>query len=152
MKIIYTSKNQKILVDDEDFEYLNQFNWYICIGGYAAVKNTKMSTRLHRLVMDAKKGEFIDHINGDRLDNRKSNLRTVNKRQNNINAKQKRGKYKGVSFHKKAGKWVASITVNYKSIHLGLHDTEERAAMEYNTYAYIYQGEFAHLNKVKVNS
>jgi hypothetical protein len=161
MKFITTGQTRsdakrqwQIMVDDEDFEYLNQFYWQV--DKYKTVRGSnlgKNSSRilLHRLLLNAPDNLEVDHIDGNRLNNQKSNLRLANSSQNKCNRgarKDNTSGYKGVSWHKQRNKWTArikSLTI-YK--HLGLFDSKEDAAKAYNQAAIIYQGEFAHLNKI----
>jgi len=95
--------------------------------------------------------EFIDHEDTNPENNKIDNLRPATKRQNNTNCKSAKGsssKYLGVSLHKKTGRWMASIGLGYKKIYLGLHDTEELAALAYNKEAKNINGEFAYINLI----
>lgn len=113
---------------------------------------------LHRVILSRildrplAKGEVVDHINGNGLDNRRSNLRLATRAQNarnrGVNTKSKLG-LKGVSYSKDTLKWRAYIMVNKKQIHLGLHNTPEEAAYAYNEAALKYHGDFASLNVIK---
>ena len=101
--------------------------------------------------MDCKKGYMIDHINGDLLDARKSNLRVCTSQQNAFNRKpnsNKKSKFKGVSLKKGGVKkpWYGRITVNGKKIDLGYYATEKEAALAYDKAALEYFGEFAWRN------
>lgn len=101
---------------------------------------------LHRVIMQPGPGLEVDHINGDRLDNRRLNLRVCTRSSNAKNTSTKVG-YKGV--HKNhRGKWIAQITKNYNCHHLGTFRTAEEAAIAYNDAASILHGEFARLNIV----
>lgn len=104
---------------------------------------------MHRLITDAPAGLQVDHINGDKLDNRKENLRVCTQHENRMNlAKPKRNsyKFKGVAFNTQYGKWSANISVNGRANYLGLYISEEDAAHAYDYYAKKYFGEFANLN------
>lgn len=105
---------------------------------------------LHRLLIQVPKGYVIDHINRDKLDNRRSNLRIGKQSDNLRNARKKKGssKYKGVSWHSQMCKWAAYITVNYKTKYLGMYLTEEEAALAYNKAAIEANKEFSLLNDV----
>lgn len=135
------------LVDDEDFERLNRYQWHRTTFGYAIVE-----MRLHRVVMDLKNNDplIVDHINGNKLDNRRENLRICNKAQNAVNTKLLRSTntsgFRGVRRHR--NRWAASVTYNYRNIYLGLYKTKEEAAKAYNEAAKKYFGEFAVLNKL----
>ena len=100
---------------------------------------------MHRLVMGDPIGLHVDHINGDRLDNRKSNLRTATPSQNLANRAQRAGKkFKGTSAL--GGKFKAYGSVKNKTINLGTFVTEEAAAAAYDAWAIETHGEFARLN------
>jgi hypothetical protein len=94
----------------------------------------------------------LDHVNGDKLDNRKENLRRATQQENLRNKAKTESKtsskYKGVSWHSTANRWRAYIVVDYKQIYLGLFDSEEDAAVAYNVKASELFGEFARLNIV----
>lgn len=132
MKEISLTRGQVTIVDDEDYEYLNQWKWTadfdLHTKSYYAIRkqrSTKLNQkqkfiRMHRLIMNAPKGKVVDHINHDTLDNRKENLRIVSIRQNMQNKKIKGiSKYRGVHWDKKANKWRASISINNKTKELG---------------------------------
>lgn len=142
MKSIKLTKNKFTLVDDEDFEYLNQFKWYASnhksYQGYAArttidyLGKNKYDKRLlymHREIMNAKKGEFVDRINGDTLNNQKINLRIATPQINARNRTSTRhsSKYFGVHKHSVNNSWIAQIKFNKKTKHLGSFKTQELA-------------------------
>lgn len=105
--------------------------------------------KLHRYLLDAPNGMQVDHINGDPLDNRRENLRVATPSQNQANWRKKSpatSAYKGVSWHKGARKWRATININGKQVHLGFYGEEEAAALAYDTAAERAYGEFACLN------
>ena len=107
---------------------------------------------LHRALITPAKGFQVDHINGDKLDNRRKNLRVVTLKQNVMNRPVERDTesgYKGVSRANKGGStWRARIYAEDKRIHLGTFKTKEEAALSYNDAAIRYFGEYAWLNKV----
>ena len=108
-------------------------------------------TYLHAAVLGGvPKGLEVDHISGDKLDARKSNLRICSRGQNCWNTRKKKGRFKGVhrSFNSKKRPWVAQITVHRKMRHLGCFETEEAAAAAYNQAATALYGEYARLNQV----
>ncbi len=102
--------------------------------GYLCVGINYNSYRAHRLIFLMHKGylpKTIDHINGDKLDNRIENLRAATVGQNQHNRKTNSNNtsgYKGVSWHKACNKWVARITLERKTIHLGYFANAEEAA------------------------
>jgi hypothetical protein len=144
------------IVDDEDYEELLKYKWHKKIDGYAArtvyEKGKFQTIRMHREIMDAPKGFDVDHVNGNRLDNRKTNLRKATRSQNVMNkgklSNNKSG-YKGVYWDSQTKKWRACIRVNGKLINLGRFQDKDEAALEYNKAAIFYHKEFAFLNEVK---
>jgi hypothetical protein len=96
--------------------------------------------------MNAKEGQHVDHINGNKLDNRKSNLRIVTNQENCFNSSRKTGKYKGVSYVKSRGKWLAQIMKDYKNYFIGYYDTDYAAAVAYDKRALELFGTHARLN------
>ena len=142
------------LVDDEDYDYLNQWKWHYCDGYarrnvYEKGSRKPIPIRMHRVILNANKGEYVDHINGNRINNQKENLRLCTYSQNNMNKKRhsdSKSNYKGVSKHR--SKWRATITKEYKTYYLGLYKTDIEAAIAYNEKATELFGEFAVLNDI----
>jgi hypothetical protein len=156
MKEIPLTQEKFALVDDEDYEFLMQWKWYF-EGRYARATNKQIlpikSKYMHRLIMRniALNGESIDHINGDKMDNRKSNLRVCDKSKNMMNKgalKNNKSGFKGVHFDKTRGKYKVSIGFDGKTKCIGRYDDIIEAARAYNEAALKYHGEFAHLNDV----
>lgn len=138
MKTIELTQGKVALVDDEDFEELNQHKWYAHKDGntfYAGRSINKphpMTIHMHQAIMNAPKGVDIDHINGDGLNNLKSNLRIVTHRQNTQNRHATKSSiYPGVGWHERDKKWRAYITINGKQKHLGHFDVEAEAYAAY---------------------
>lgn len=123
MKRIKLTQNKYALVDSQDFEYLNQWKWcYDKSNGYAHRKNGKEKIYMHRLINETPEGFFTDHINRNKLDNRRSNLRSVTARENSLNIsfqKNNTSGYKGIYWSQNRSKWIAQIKYNYKTINLG---------------------------------
>ncbi len=167
-KQISLTQGKFAIVDDEDFEYLNEYNWYAYKGRatfYARrnVRDEKTNKqtliRIHREILKAKKGQHVDHINHNGLDNRKENLRVCNNSENSMNSRKHKtynggrkpsSKFKGVYWYKRTKKWRVRITINYKLIHLGYYNDEIEAAKAYDNAAIKYFGEFAKLNYNRV--
>lgn len=155
MKTIPLTKGKVALVSDCDYEYLSQFNWYFSgEKGYAARKtsrvNGKQSTiSMHAQIMDTPKGMQTDHINSNKLDNRRENLRVCTQSQNMGNTKKREGNksgYKGVYWNKAQRKFKAQIKIEDVCIYLGSYDDPVDAAISYNVAAKEHYGEFAFLN------
>lgn len=147
------SKGVTTLIDDEDIVKIKDYKWFRNDNGYArGYKHWKEKyVYLHRIILDAAPGEQVDHINGNRLDNRRENLRITSQQQNTFNSGLKsnnKSGYKGVMLRKDTKRWSASITHNYKEIMLGCFDTKEEAAEAYNRKAVELFGEYARLNKI----
>lgn len=130
------------LLLDKDDEYLLQYKLTYQFGG---VKLSKVY--IHRIIMKCPKGYVVDHINGNRFDNRKINLRICLQKENMRNRKANAGrKFKGI---KRANSgWQARIGIDGKDIHLGTFPTEIEAAKAYNVAAVKYHKEYARLNDV----
>lgn len=141
MKSILLSKGQSAIVDDEDFESLSKRKWCALTSGksfYAVRHHGEKFVYMHREIMATPKGMDTDHINGDKLDNRRSNLRAVLHAQNTRgyhNRKVKSSKFRGVQWQKNASKWMARVKFNTKGIYLGLFTSEIDAARAYDRKA-----------------
>lgn len=156
MKTIELTRGKVAIVDDADFEYLNQWNWYASKakkGFYAqhtqGIFPFKKRVYMHRLIMNAPDGFDVDHINGNELDNRRSNLRLCNRSENMGNIKKHSDNtsgYKGVYWRTDKNKWCAVIKINYKTKYLGYFVDVKEAARAYDIAAKNYFGKFANLN------
>jgi len=152
-----TNSNQVALVDDEDYDYLNQWTWRTNASGYACRKTTNKQRKcitffMHRVIMAIVDPTInIDHINDNKLDNQRSNLRCATRSQNTGNQRKltkASSKYKGVSVYTKTHKWQAQINCNKQHYYLGLFATEIEAARAYNKKAVELFGAFARLNEL----
>jgi hypothetical protein len=157
MKRIPLSQGKFALVDDSDYEWLNQWKW--SVNGakarpYAMRKDWSFpkgkTVLMHRLIANPPKGFVVDHIDGNTLNNCRSNLRVCSYSQNLansiVNRLANKSGYKGVCWKKKEKKYSAQITVNYKAIHLGYFKNPVEAAKAYDNAARKYFGEFAKTN------
>jgi len=158
MKEIKLTRGMTALVDDEDFEWLNQWKWFAHKGTdqktYYAGRDQGYKCKphqiwMHRVIMNTPPELQVDHIDHDGLNNQKHNLRNCTHHQNHMNLSNYGvSKYKGVSFFKNnhPKRVRASITLNNNIIYLGVFYTEEEAARAYDKKAKELFGEFANLN------
>lgn len=165
MKAINLTKEMVSIVDDNVYDEISKYKWY-CSVGYAMcdLRRTKKNVpykgqqlMMHRLVMMLNghdlNGKYVDHINGDRLDNRYVNLRICTQAQNSYNAGKKKigcSVYKGLFIDKRRpnsiNKWGIQIKINYKSNHIGFINDEVLAAKIYDSVVRYYHKEFAKTN------
>ena len=155
---IKLTQGKYTIVDDADFEWLSSMRWFAyksTHGLWYVARNNRHANngevymeKMHRLVMGLTKGDgkFVDHINGDTLDNRRANLRVVSNIQNMWNKgaqSNNRSGYKGVYRHSQTGKWVAQITHQRKTYSLGCFDAPEEAHIAYKEKAIELKGVYA---------
>lgn len=145
-----------LIVDTIMLPLIRSYTWFTkksragTYYAYASVTINKKETKvmLHRVLIGATEGQFVDHINGNTLDNRMCNLRFCSSLQNNFNAKKRinsKSIYKGVSLSKE-GAFKASIQANKIKYHLGTFKTEIEAAKAYDKKAKELHKQFARLN------
>ena len=166
MKKIPLTHGNFALVDDDDYDRLmatGKGRWHLGSDGYARQskdykkEGNKRSTKaiiMHRVILGLSFGDGlqVDHINRDKLDNRKSNLRVCTVAQNSANkgiCKNNTSGFKGVIFDKSRGKFMAKIKFENKPITIGRFQTAIEAAKAYNEAAIKYFKEFAYLNNVE---
>lgn len=157
-----TKAGNKILVEQDVLDYVKSSpklsigitsHGYGVVNEYLGVENGKQKykrTYLHRYTTKAPKNLQVDHIDGNRLNNLKGNLRLCKNASNAKNRPQNSGKYKGVHYSKrnKVYKWVAQITKDYKCVHIGSFLTEDEAALAYNEYSKKLHGKYGFTNIV----
>ena len=157
MKTILLTRNQVTLVDDEDFEWLNQRKWYANFneGKYRAVRGIYMgrdiftgkpvvkTIHMAREIMQVSSDILVDHANRNTLDNQRKNLRLATPNQNAINSGNS-DLYKGIYFCKTTQRWRAYLQRKF----LGSFNTKDEAAITYNKAVKEEFGEFAFLNQI----
>lgn len=157
MKQIRASGGEIVFVDDEDYDFLNQWKWSTVKGKNKiyAKRNlprgigSRKAMYMHREVLHNPIGKSIDHIDGNGLNNQKSNLRVCTISQNSMNVPMRHNNisgYKGVSWNTRANKYQASIKHDNRSRNLGYFTDPIDAAKAYDIAALKYFGEFAYLN------
>lgn len=155
-----TFNDKKIIVDDELFEYLNQFKWYSSCRGYAyryskEINGKQKKPRIHREIMkdeinnSVNKGLVVDHINKNKLDNRRINLRLVTQSINCLNRRKSKNNtsgYIGVSINRTKSKikkdgsytywtsWIATVGINHKQKRIGYFKTAKEASVARQKY------------------
>ena len=154
-RLIRLTQGKFAVVDEEDFEYLNQWQWNAHKAGrtfyavrYIVISGNRTKMKMHWAVM---KGKGADHIDHNGLHNWRSNLRFCTQQENCMNTTKRKNTssiYKGVSLDKQTGKWEAYIAINHKKINLGFFNLEIDAARAYNEKAIELFGDFACLNDV----
>jgi hypothetical protein len=153
-KLIELTRGLFATVDDEDFELLCRHEWYSSpCGGkmYASRSNWKKkpsTIRMHRVITNAAPGQYVDHINGNTLDNRRANLRLCTQSQNLMNKRKMSNNTSGVSgvtWDKSKGKWQVTIRANFKNHFIGRYDTIAEATKARHEAVRRLHGEFAKL-------
>lgn len=153
-EIPLTNSSRCAIVDDDQFDLVNGKPWYVdCRGNIAYGDRTSgksVPVLMVSILYPCAPGLVRDHINHNRFDNRSCNIRICTRAENCRNMlpwkKAKTSRFKGVSWHRAASKWNATIKFQRQRIYLGLFESEEDAAMAYNSAALHYFGQFAHLN------
>jgi hypothetical protein len=144
------------VVDEDDAEFVSRWNWEpsVSMGRRRTVYALRRGPRperptilLHRAILCAGPDEFVDHINGNGLDNRRANLRLCSRSDNQCNRGPAKGRrFKGVAPH--GDRYKVAIRRHGVFYHLGVFDTEVEAAIAYNEAAIVLHGAFAHLNSI----
>lgn len=146
MKYIQLANGRQVKVDDQDYEELKKFNWHLS-NGYACRHtggDTDKRVYMHREILETPAGLVTDHINGDKLDNRRANLRVATIAQNAMNYARKSGSmnpYKGVTIRPRSGLWRARL----RQTTIGYFKTPEDAKRAYDEMAREQYGDFAYI-------
>ena len=151
VRYIPLTKGLFAMVDAADYERVSQYTWCASCSGnrvYAYRKDRRKTVRLHQFLMNPPKGMVVDHIDGNGLNDRRSNLRVCTQHQNLFNSRPivKSSRFKGVYFRRRSGKWCAGIRHCGHDLHIGTFDDEIEAAQAYDRKAHELFGEYAYLN------
>jgi len=157
MKKILLTQGKVALVDDDDYERLAQYPWCYKGSGYAVrrgpVTDGKQSLLyMHKEILNIGPEKEVDHINHDRLDNRRANLRVCDHAENGKNLplrQRKSSRFMGVYWDSTRHRWHAGIKLNYRRHFLGRFDSEEAAARAYDEAACRLHGQFASTNETE---
>lgn len=160
MKIVITTDKYEVQIDDIDADKIAKYNWstfHPSRGKHRYAKawvNDEKGRRvvsMHRYLMEEPVGLYVDHVDGNGLNNQRNNLRFATNQLNQANSRKKvpgSSKYKGVHYSKARQKWRSQIMFNGKYIHLGYFLTEDEAGQAYNAAAKKHFGDYAYLNKI----
>lgn len=154
----YYVENQVVMVDDEDYEWLNKFHWHIrktkniAYAMSAATTEYPHKKTMHRMIMGITDSKvYVDHKDGNGLNNQRSNLRIATFQQNSVNRRKLKplsSKYLGVYWCNTKNRWKSYLQNNRKRIYVGTFKNEDDAAMAYNAKSIEINGEFASLNVI----
>lgn len=159
-KEIKLTQGRVALVDDDDYEYLSQWKWFLSSSNsraYAVRKSRIQEVELephshvfmHKILLKCPNNAVVDHKDGNKLNNQKHNLRICTHKQNARNSTKpisNKSGYKGVFYYESRNKYHSRIKVNGRSIHLGYFTDATLAARAYDNAAKKYFGDFARLN------
>lgn len=168
MIVIIKSKKlgeRHMFLDEEDWDKIKDYklclsreskgssNELVYVVGFIPPRKKGVHlVRVHRLIIGAEQGQFVDHINGNSLDNRKENLRIASRADNMQNTRKRANGssvFKGVDYKKRQKCWRARLYINGKQYNLGNYGTEIEAAEAYNK-AVVAKGSKSPLNRVKI--
>lgn len=145
--IATTTNNTEYLIDDDIFNEVDRLKpYYDKSNGYIFILINGKKLYMHRYLLLAKKGEIVDHINRDKLDNRCSNLRITTHSRNNYNRNVVNNEMRGIYYDKYGSRWRACISTNNKTLKLGSFKTIEEAKKAYNKKAIDIYGSLAVLH------
>ena len=158
MEKIPLTQGKFAIVDDEDYEFLMQWKWHYQNVGYAIrvdYTDGRQIVSMAREVLNRigfEDYDCADHVNRDRCDNRRLNLRPATNSESICNQgvrQTSKSGYKGVDLYGRTGRWRARIAARGRQINLGYYSTKEEAAKVYNEAAKKYHGKYAVLNEVQ---
>jgi hypothetical protein len=150
-KMVLEIKGYKVEVDDEDADRITAYSWWVSSSpetdGHVVCFSAKIGrkiVKLHRFIMGDPDRMVIDHWDGNRLNNRKSNLRACTVCENSMNremSKRNKSGFRGVHFSKNNQKWRATISLDGKKLHLGYFERVDAAAAAYDRAADLFYGD-----------
>ena len=149
LRRISIGRGLSVLVDAADYEWLSRYTWTTHNSGYAARREKGRLIFMHREIVQAPPGLVVDHMDGNRQNNYRSNLRICTRRENSQNRAKRIGcvsRFKGISREKHSGKWRAQAYLAGEPFRTGLMDDEVEAARAYDRLAVELFGAFAYLN------
>jgi len=150
MKTIPLTQGYSAIVDDDDYESLSKHSWITVFDGkqrYAKTRINGIDIKMHRMILNPSSDKYVDHMNENGLDNRRSNIRVCSPSENMMNRgspKNNTSGYKGVTFSKKSGKWQSQIASHGKRYFLGYYETPELAYEVYLNECKRLHGNFYH--------
>ncbi len=154
MKQVQLTQGYEAIIDDKDYEKVKDYNWYYN-DGYAKAYHKGKRLRMHRLILNAKNDQRVDHQNRNRLDNRRSNLRICTLQENNRNISMRKDNtsgYKGVFLDRSTGHWKPAVYVDGKAKLFGQFKDKHHAALARDLWATFFHKEFASTNFTVVGS
>ena len=149
VRYIALTKGKYAIVDAADYEWLSRYRWHAtCARGryYAATVINGKSISMHRMIMNPPPGMVTDHIDGNGLNNRRTNIRNCTPEQNRYNTRPQGKSSRFVGVCRWGDKWRAKIKIKGRYVHLGTFDTEIEAARARDAAALQHHGPFAWLN------
>lgn len=147
------TRGRVTVIDHEDYKKIKRYKWHYKDTGYAVSYSKgsaaeRKQVRMHRLITKCPTRKEVDHIDGNKLNNCKENLRVCTRSQNMMNkGKPKKGssRFKGVSWHEKSGKWRARIKMNGLEMYLGIFESENEAFRVYREACLFHHKAFANI-------
>lgn len=142
------------IIDDEDWPLVAPYKWHAKLDrstGRFYAYNKSHRLIMHRVIIGAEKGQIVDHIDRDGLNNRRANLRFSDKYRNQMNRGKKKdslSRYKGVSWNVRRQKWIVRFNWLGKDNYVGAFRDERIAAQAYNEAILPLAGEHARLNQI----
>lgn len=130
--ICYTKKGEEIYFDKEDYDLIKDYTWGITPYNYARAydSKTKKMIQMHRLIMNPPDNKIVDHINHNKRDNTKKNLRICTYKENNWNRNLRSNNTSGTTgifWSKQAKKWRVALVCNKEYHHIGYFKTKTEA-------------------------